>query len=682
MNKLMGMVAAVALLTNCDNPQSADVNMSEADLKVESGVTLTNMDLTVNPGDDFFEYVNGTWLENTDIPSDKRRYGSFDVLRDNAQTDVRAIIEEASSAGAEFGSNQQKVGDLYKSYMDMDTRNALGIAPLKEGLDAINAISDLNELSAYFAVAGKYSLTTPLALYVGVDAKIPTQYSLHIYQLGLGLPDRDYYFNEDEKSKEIRDKYVVHIEKMLDLAQIENASASAQTVMDIEIKIANLHWKKEDNRDSNKRYNKYEIAELKSLLSNMDLDAYFDETGVQNVEAVVVNQPSYLEGLNGMLADIDLTAWKTYLKWSYVNDMAGRLNSDMDNQNFDFYSRTLSGVEEQRPMWRRAVSTVSGNLGEVVGEVYVSKHFTPDTKARMVELVDNLIKSYELSIKNLDWMGEETKQKALIKLSKFTPKIGYPDVWKDYSKLVIQPDDLVGNITRSALVVHNRELGKLGGPIDKTEWGMTPQTVNAYYNPTMNEIVFPAAILQPPFFFKTADNAINYGGIGGVIGHEIGHGFDDSGSRYNGDGKLENWWTDNDKEKFKLRTDALVAQYDAYEPVEGVNVNGAFTLGENIGDLSGLSIAYKAYKISLNGAEAPVIDGLTGDQRFFIGWAQAFLGKIREEALVEQIRTDPHSPTEYRVNGIVYNVDAFYEAFNVGPEHALYIKPEDRVRIW
>ncbi|MBT6031347.1 MAG: peptidase M13, partial [Kordiimonadaceae bacterium] len=349
MNKLMGMVAAVALLTNCDNPQSADVNMSEADLKVESGVTLTNMDLTVNPGDDFFEYVNGTWLENTDIPSDKRRYGSFDVLRDNAQTDVRAIIEEASSAGAEFGSNQQKVGDLYKSYMDMDTRNALGIAPLKEGLDAINAISDLNELSAYFAVAGKYSLTTPLALYVGVDAKIPTQYSLHIYQLGLGLPDRDYYFNEDEKSKEIRDKYVVHIEKMLDLAQIENASASAQTVMDIEIKIANLHWKKEDNRDSNKRYNKYEIAELKSLLSNMDLDAYFDETGVQNVEAVVVNQPSYLEGLNGMLADIDLTAWKTYLKWSYVNDMAGRLNSDMDNQNFDFYSRTLSGVEEQRP---------------------------------------------------------------------------------------------------------------------------------------------------------------------------------------------------------------------------------------------------------------------------------------------------------------------------------------------
>ena len=678
----MGMVAAVALLTNCDNPQSADVNMSEADLKVESGVTLTNMDLTVNPGDDFFEYVNGTWLENTDIPSDKRRYGSFDVLRDNAQTDVRAIIEEASSAGAEFGSNQQKVGDLYKSYMDMDTRNALGIAPLKEGLDAINAISDLNELSAYFAVAGKYSLTTPLALYVGVDAKIPTQYSLHIYQLGLGLPDRDYYFNEDEKSKEIRDKYVVHIEKMLDLAQIENASASAQTVMDIEIKIANLHWKKEDNRDSNKRYNKYEIAELKSLLSNMDLDAYFDETGVQNVEAVVVNQPSYLEGLNGMLADIDLTAWKTYLKWSYVNDMAGRLNSDMDNQNFDFYSRTLSGVEEQRPMWRRAVSTVSGNLGEVVGEVYVSKHFTPDTKARMVELVDNLIKSYELSIKNLDWMGEETKQKALIKLSKFTPKIGYPDVWKDYSKLVIQPDDLVGNITRSALVVHNRELGKLGGPIDKTEWGMTPQTVNAYYNPTMNEIVFPAAILQPPFFFKTADNAINYGGIGGVIGHEIGHGFDDSGSRYNGDGKLENWWTDNDKEKFKLRTDALVAQYDAYEPVEGVNVNGAFTLGENIGDLSGLSIAYKAYKISLNGAEAPVIDGLTGDQRFFIGWAQAFLGKIREEALVEQIRTDPHSPTEYRVNGIVYNVDAFYEAFNVGPEHALYIKPEDRVRIW
>jgi len=681
MKKLMGMVAAVALLSGCDEPTPAPQAMDD-EVTASSGVTHENMDISIKPGDDFFEYVNGTWLKNTEIPSDKRRYGSFDVLRDNAQTDVRAIIEEASASGAEFGSNEQKVGDLFKSYMDMDGRNALGIEPLTEGLAAIDTISDLKALSAYFAEAGKYSLTTPLALYVGVDAKIPTQYSLHIYQLGLGLPDRDYYFNDDEKSQEIRDKYVIHIKKMLDLAKIENASASAQTIMDIENKIANLHWKKEDNRDSNKRYNKYEIADLKTLLSNMDLDVYFDVTGVQNVQAVVVNQPSYLEGLNVMLADIDLASWKTYLRWSYVNDMAGRLNVEMDDQNFDFYSRTMSGVEEQRPMWRRGVSTVSGNLGEVVGEVYVSKHFTPDTKARMVELVANLIKSYELSIKDLDWMGEETKLKALTKLSKFTPKIGYPDVWKDYSKLVIQPDDLVGNMARSALVSHKRELDKLGGPIDKTEWGMTPQTVNAYYNPTMNEIVFPAAILQPPFFFKTADSAINYGGIGGVIGHEIGHGFDDSGSGYNGDGKLENWWTDSDKEKFKQRTDALVAQFNAFSPVDGVNVNGTFTLGENIGDLSGLSIAYKAYKISLDGKEAPVIEGLTGDQRFFIGWAQAFLGKIRDEAVIEQIRTDPHSPTEYRVNGVVYNVDAFYEAFNVGPDDAFYIKPEDRVRIW
>ena len=389
-----------------------------------------------------------------------------------------------------------------------------------------------------------------------------------------------------------------------------------------------------------------------------------------------------MKALTRFLAEIDLGTWKTYLKWSYLNDMASRLTKELDDQNFEFYSKALSGVEEQRPMWRRGVSVVSANLGEMVGEVYVSKHFKPDAKTRMVDLVDNLIKAYEVSIKELDWMGEETKEKALVKLSKFTPKIGYPDKWKDYSALEIEGDDLVGNLERSALTIHNRELAKLGGPIDRTEWFMTPQTVNAYYNPTMNEIVFPAAILQPPFFNMPADDAVNYGAIGGVIGHEIGHGFDDSGSRYNGDGALENWWTEEDSTKFAERTGALVAQFDQYEPVSGTKVNGTFTLGENIGDLSGLSIAYKAYKMSLGVSEAPVIDGLTGDQRFFIGWAQAFLSKTRDEALVTQIQTDPHSPDRYRVNGIVYNIDAFYDAFNVTSDHELYIAPENRVRIW
>lgn len=686
--KIITMAAVASLMIGCDNAPTTD-EQSNLDQELQmigsdeiSGITFENMDNTVHPGDDFFEYVNGIWLKNTEIPADKSRFGSFNVLRDNAEADVRTIIEEASASNAPLGSSEQKVGDLFKSYMDMETRNALGIAPLASRFAQIDAISDLNSLTAYIAEAGKHGLNTPIPLFVSNDAKIPTQYALQTWQGGLGLPEREYYFNEDDKSVETRAKYVDHIEKMFNLAMLDGATESAKAIMELETKIAEYHWKKEDNRDANKRYNKYSIPELKTLLSNLNVDRLLDITGASAVSDVIVNQPSYLEGLNTLLAETDIETWKTYFKWSLVNDMASRLNEAMDQQNFEFYSKTLSGVEEQRPMWRRAVSTVSGNLGEVVGEVYVTKHFKPDAKARMVDLVGNLIKAYEASIKELDWMGEETKQKALTKLAKFTPKIGYPDKWKDYSKLDIKADDLVGNIERSSLTVHERELAKLGAPIDRTEWFMTPQTVNAYYNPTMNEIVFPAAILQPPFFNMPADDAVNYGGIGGVIGHEIGHGFDDSGSRYNGDGALENWWTDNDKAKFSELTDTLIAQYDAYEPIEGTNVNGTFTLGENIGDLSGLSIAYKAYKMSLNGKEAPVIDGLTGDQRFFIGWAQAFQSKIRDEALLTQIQTDPHSPDRYRVNGIVYNVDAFYDAFNVDESHALYIKPENRVKIW
>ena len=680
--KYVSMVAFVALMSGCDNSATTDQDSEMVGSDEISGVNFDNFDNTVHPGDDFFEYVSGTWLKNTEIPADKARYGSFNVLRDNAEDDVKAIIEEASASNAVAGSSEQKVGDLYKSYMDMEKRNALGIAPLENRLASIEAISDLSGLSEYLASAGKFSFSTPIALYVSVDAKIPTQYSLHIYQAGLGLPDREYYFNDDEKSIEIREKYIEHVRKMLTLAEIDNAADAANTVMQLETKIADLHWTKEENRNALKRYNKYTRADLDTLLSNMDMDIYLAVTEASNISDAVINQPSYLEGLNALLADVDLESWKIYLKWSLVNDMASRLTDDLDKQNFEFYSKTLSGVEEQRPMWRRAVSTVNGNLGEMVGEVYVAKHFKPEAKSRMEGLVQNLIKSYETSIKSLDWMNEETKLKALDKLAKFTPKIGYPDKWKDYSALEIKADDLTGNIERSALVNHKRDLAKLGAPIDRDEWFMTPQTVNAYYNPTMNEIVFPAAILQPPFFNMPADDAVNYGGIGGVIGHEVGHGFDDSGSRYNGEGALENWWTDEDKEKFTEKTNALIAQYNTYEPIEGTTVNGTFTLGENIGDLSGLSISYKAYKISLNGQEARIIDGLTGDQRFFIGWAQAFQSKSRDEALVQQIKTDPHSPNRYRVNGIVYNVDAFYEAFDVGPEHKLYIAPEDRVRIW
>ncbi|MBT5072976.1 MAG: M13 family metallopeptidase [Kordiimonadaceae bacterium] len=682
MKKFIYIAVISSFLAACDSADAPDQELQMIGSDEISGINFDDMNTSVHPGDDFNLYVNGGWLDRTEIPGDKRRYGSFDKLRDAADRDVRAIIEETSASAAMKGTNEQKVGDLYKSYMDMETRNAKGVKPLEQRLAMIDGISDLKGMSEYFADAGKYGLNAPIALFIGVDAKIPTEYALHTYQYGLGLPDREYYFTEDERSVEIRTKYVEHIGKMMALAGIEFNESDAETVMDLETKIAGHHWKKEENRDGNKRYNKYTNAEFKTLMSNMDIDAYLEVTETADIAEIIVSQPSYLEGLNGLLTSVDMASWKSYLKWSYVNDMASRLNEEMDNQNFDFYSKTLSGVEQQRPMWQRATSTVSGNLGEVVGEVYVSKHFKPDAKARMVGLVQNLIDAYAESIKELDWMGAETKQKALAKLAKFTPKIGYPDQWKDYSELEISADDLSGNIERSALTVHRRELAKLGGPIDRTEWGMFPQTVNAYYNPTMNEIVFPAAILQPPFFNMPADDAINYGGIGGVIGHEVGHGFDDSGSRYNGDGALENWWTDDDIAKFKERTDTLVAQYDAYEPVAGTHVNGTFTLGENIGDLSGMSIAYKAYKKSLGGKEAPVIDGYTGDQRFFIGWAQAFQSKWRDASLVELINTDPHAPDQYRINGIVFNVDAFYEAFDVGPEHKLYIAPEDRVRIW
>lgn len=682
LKRYIGVVALVALITGCDNSDTPDQELQMIGSDKISGVKFDDMDQTIHPGDNFNQYVSGGWLARTEIPADKSRYGAFHQLRDGADADVRAIIDEAAALGAQNGSNEQKVGDLYKSYMDMETRNTKGLTPMNARMAQIDAISDLGGVSAYIAEAGKYSYSTPLAFYISVDAKIPTEYALHVYQAGLGLPDREYYFNEDEKSAEIRAQYVEHIEKMLTLAGIEDGLNRATKIMDLETKLAEYHWLKEDNRDANKRYNKYAIADFKTLISNLDVDVALKVTGASDVSDIIVNQPSFMEGFNALLAGEDLEVWKSYFKWSLVNDMASRLNEDLDNQNFEFYGKILSGLEEQRPMWQRATGTVSGNLGEVVGEVYVSKHFKPDAKARMVELVQNLVGAYGSSIKELDWMGDETKEKAVAKLEKFIPKIGYPDQWKDYSALEITANDLVGNIERSALTVHNRELAKLGGPIDKFEWFMTPQTVNAYYNPTMNEIVFPAAILQPPFFNMPADDAVNYGAIGGVIGHEIGHGFDDSGSRYNGDGALEDWWTEADREKFSQRTDALVAQYNAYEPLEGTNVNGTFTLGENIGDLSGLSIAYKAYKTALGGREAPVIDGLTGDQRFFIGWAQAFQSKIRDEALIQQVATDPHSPDQYRVNGIVYNVDAFYEAFDVGPEHKLYIAPENRVKIW
>jgi len=678
MKKYAGLLAVVALLGACDKEANVDGGAEQ----LVSGVYLDNLDLKAKPGDDFNQYVNGGWMDRTEIPADKSSYGSFYILRDNAEDDVKKIIEEAAAVGGAHGTNEQKVGDFYNSYMDMEKRNAVGLSPLMPEMAKIDAITDGRSLAAYFAYADTVGFGAPFGMYVGVDAKIPTQYALHTWQTGLGLPDREYYFKEDEKSADIRAKYQLHVEKILTLAGVADPAASAGKIMALETAIAGHHWLKEDNRNAPKRYNKHSVAELSELMPDFDWATYLDAEGVAGATEVIVNQPSYLKGLNGLLTSTDLDSWKVYLKWGLLNNMAGVLNSAMDEQNFDFYSKTMRGVEKQRDHWRRAVSTVNRNLGEVVGKVYVDRHFKPVAKERMVNLVQNLIKAYEVSIKEIDWMGEDTKVKALEKLHNFDPKIGYPDIWKDYSKLDVKGDDLFGNMLRSAMVEHKRQIAKLGGPIQKHEWAMTPQTVNAYYNPTKNEIVFPAAILQPPFFNLAADDALNYGAIGGVIGHEIGHGFDDSGSRYNGEGKLENWWTDKDRTEFDKRTSALVKQYDSYTVLDNVHVNGKFTLGENIGDLSGLSIAYKAYKMSLKGKAAPEMDGYTGDQRFFIGWAQAFQSKYRDEALLERISTDPHSPGMFRVNGVVRNFGPFYEAFGVTPDAALYLPPEERVKIW
>ncbi|WP_350287205.1 M13-type metalloendopeptidase [uncultured Croceitalea sp.] len=649
--------------------------------ELTSGILKEYMDTSVNPGDNFTAYVNGSWVKKTQIPADKSSYGVGFIVHEESEENVKKIIEESASGDFEKGSDEQKVGDLYQSYMDMDTRNEKGVAPLKEELEKIEALKNHDDLASYFAYANKYGINVPLALFVYQDFKNPDVYTVYTWQSGLGLPDRDYYLKEDDRSKEIQTKYQAHIAKMFELLGMTDAGAAAKTVMDLETKIATEHLEKEKTRDLVSLYNMFPVDTLSNIMPKFNWTNYLNEAGLAEQEMLGVLMLDYTKALDGIIASTNLDDWKTYLKWGLIDANASRLSAALDQQNWEFYSKELRGTQEQRPMWRRGVSTVNRTLGEVVGKVYVKRHFPPEAKAHMENLVDNLLKAYEVSIKELDWMSEATKKEALDKLGKFTPKIGYPDKWKSYD-LDINADDLYGNLLKSSIMEYERQLAKLGQPIDKDEWAMTPQTVNAYYNPTMNEIVFPAAILQPPFFDLNAEDAVNYGAIGAVIGHEIGHGFDDMGSAFDGDGAMRNWWTETDKEEFKKRTGALVEQYNNYEVLPGVNVSGEFTLGENIGDLGGLSIALKAYKMSLNGEEAPEMDGFTAEQRIFIGYAQAWRNKMRDEALRVQVTTDPHSPADLRVNGIVRNVPEFYTAFNVQPTDSLYLPIEARVKIW
>ncbi len=669
-------VAALFLAIGCKS------EVKEAPEKeLTSGILKEYMDTSIEPGNDFTGYVNGTWVKNTEIPADKSSYGVGYIVHEESEENVKKIIEESASGDFEKGSDEQKVGDLFQSYMNMEKRNELGVTPLKAEFDKVDAIGNYDELATYFAYANKYGINAPLGLFVYQDLKDPTIYTVYTWQAGLGLPDREYYLKDDERSKKIQTKYVEHIEKMFDLAGLPNGLKAAKTVMDLETSIASKHLEKEKTRDLVGLYNMFPVDTLANIMPKFNWTNYLTEAGLADQKKLGVLMLDYTKALDIIITSTNLDTWKTYLKWSVLDANASRLNEALDKQNWEFYSKELRGTKEQRPMWRRGVSTVNGTLGEVVGKVYVKRHFPPEAKEHMETLVENLLKAYEVSIKDLDWMSEATKKEALDKLSKFTPKIGYPDKWKSYD-IDINPDDLFGNLRRSSLMEYNRELAKLGQPIDKDEWGMTPQTVNAYYNPTMNEIVFPAAILQPPFFDLDAEDAVNYGAIGAVIGHEIGHGFDDMGSTFDGDGAMRNWWTDADKEEFKKRTGALVEQYNGYEVLPDLNVNGEFTLGENIGDLGGLSIALKAYKMSLGEDEAPVMDGFTGEQRVFIGYAQAWRNKARDEAIRVQISTDPHSPAALRVNGIVRNVPEFYSAFDIKETDSLYLAPEERVKIW
>jgi len=652
-------------------------------IELGSGIDPSGFDESVRPQDDFFAYVNGTWVKTTEMPADKARWGTFDALGEQSQRDIRELVEEVSQTDdVEPGSPTQKIRDFYNAWMDDETATAQGIEPIRGDLDAIAAIDSMDGVYSMFSKLGVYGVTTPIGLGIFSDMKDPDVNAIYVVQNGLTLPDRDYYLKDDEQFVNARQLYLQYVTDVFNLAGYDNAADRAERLLALETSLAEVMWTKEENRDWSKRYNPMNIDELNELAPQINWTLGFEAAQIPVDKQFLVSQPSYFEAAGKILADTPLDTWKDYLNFQTISTFAPVLGDQYSQLSFDFFDKGLRGVDEQEPRWKRAVDSVNDNMGELLGQLYVEKYFQAESKARMDEMIQNLIAAYEVSITNLDWMSDETKQQALDKLHKFTPKIGYPDKWIDYTKLEVVDGDLVANIKNGRTFAYNREIDKLDKPVDKTEWGMTPQTVNAYYNPVWNEIVFPASILQPPFFNVMADDAVNYGGIGAVIGHEIGHGFDDSGKRFDGDGVLRDWWTEEDAAKFDERKNALAAQYDSYDVIDGLTINGQFTSGENIGDLGGLSIAYLAYKMSLDGKEAPVIDGWTGDQRFFLGWAQVWRSKARPEETKRRLTVDPHSPPKFRANGAAVNVPAFYEAFDVKEGDGMYLPPEERVKIW
>ena len=663
----------------------------EVATKKESvGINVGYMDKSKNPADDFNRYVNGTWLDKTEIPADRTRWGSFDELRKNTDDDVMAILKEAiNDKTIDPNSDQAKAISLYKTVLDTVSRNKAGIDPLKPYLAKINSVQNADQLVALLAEMEPEMGLGFFGSYIGADAKNSNKNVIYVGTGSLGLPDRDYYVSDAPDNKEKREKYVAHVTRMLQyLGESEaTANANAKKILALETKMSTATLDRVERRDRRKTYNPMSFADLQKLVPTVKWDTYFQNVGIGKVDSLVVSQPKYLQTVETILKDNQVEDWKAYMRWTALRGSSGLLSTEIENANFDFYGKTLTGAVKQRPAEERALATVNGRLGEALGKLYVAKKFPPEAKAKAQAMIANVMLAFDNRINNLPWMTKATKENAKIKLNKFRVKIGYPDKWKDYSELQVKSPEQGGtyfdNSRMYAKWSHKQNMAKLGKPVDKEEWGMSPQTVNAYFSPTNNEIVFPAAILQPPFYDYKADEAVNYGGIGAVIGHEISHGFDDSGSRYNADGNLVNWWSDEDLKQFTSLGSALADQYSALEPLPGIFVDGKFTLGENIGDLGGVNAAYDGLQIYLKANGNPgLIDGFTPEQRFFISWATIWRSKMRDEAIKNQVKTDPHSPGMYRAYVPLQNVEAFYKAFNILPHNGMYLPFEKRVKIW
>jgi endothelin-converting enzyme/putative endopeptidase len=678
------------MLISCEQkaPQPAETAAQEAPgqtaaepVALGSGVQLDALDRETRAQDDFYQFANGGWLDRTEIPEIYSGYTVYHQVYEDAEQALKTIIEEASANPGDAGSESQQVGDTYNSFMDVDTINQRGVAAIQPELDLVASIANQQDLSRVMAQLGRKRIATPARIAIYPDLKDSSRYAAYLGQSGITMPDRDYYLQtENENFKAARDALPIYIAAMLERAGGD--PAKAQAVYDIEALIAAAQWDNVALRDPEKGYNPYPVDELDQLGGNRDWSVTLPELGMQDIDKLVVEQPSYFEALDDLLVKVPLEDWKAYLTFRVMDSRGYDLDDETAAIRFDYRARTLNGQQEERPRWKRSISVVNDFVGEAVGKLYVAEYFPPEAKHKMDELVQNVIATLDEDIDELDWMSEETRVRAKQKLARFTPKIGYPDEWKDYSELEIVAGDHIGNLRRVIEWDHLEEIAKLSRPVDKKEWFMTPQTVNAYYDPTKNEIVFPAARLQPPFFQLNADDAINYGAVGGVIGHEISHGFDDQGSKFDGDGNLQNWWSDADRAAFETKTSVLVDQFNRYEPLPGMHINGELTLGENIGDLSGVAMAYQAYINSLNGAEPAVIDGFTGPQRFFIGYAMSRRGKYQDATTISQLSSDPHSPLKYRVNGIYRNIDAFHEAFGTQEGDGMWLAPGDRVRIW